>query len=134
MKCHVIRLLPQDDLLLSLEKYLHKNQITAGCIVSVVGSLRHACIRLANQPQSVSFTDKFEIVSLCGTASTTGCHLHISLADGTGKVIGGHLLAGCKVYTTVELVIGQLPELMFEREHCPLSGYPELVVKPNPQS
>ena len=129
MKYHVIRLTPGEDLFLSLENYLQKKNIEAGCILSVVGSLRYATLRLANQGVPSSFSEKFEIVSLSGTVSIHGSHLHIAISDKNGKTLGGHLLKGCEVFTTVELVIGHMPDLIFTREECPLSGYPELVVK-----
>lgn len=129
MKYHVIRLTPGEDLLSSLENYLRDQKIEAGCILSVVGSLQHATIRLANRGVPSSFIGKFEIVSLSGTVGIYGSHLHISFSDKTGKTLGGHLLEGCKIYTTAELVIGHMPDLTFVREDCPLSGYPELVVK-----
>lgn len=34
------------------------------------------------------------------------------------------------VFTTAEIVLGELCDVSFGREHCALSGWPELVVKP----
>lgn len=66
-----------------------------------------------------------------GTLSATGgSHLHLAVADSTGRTLGGHLLAGCRVYTTAEVVLVALPELKFTRETDPAFGYKELVVKP----
>jgi hypothetical protein len=72
-----------------------------------------------------------EIVSLSGTiASFGGSHLHLSVADSSGRVLGGHVKEGCIVHTTVELVIGVLEGYAFHREIDPDTGFPELVVNP----
>jgi len=44
-------------------------------------------------------------------------------------VIGGHIMGNMKVYTTAEIMLGECPDLTFQREPCSLSGYDELVVK-----
>ncbi len=134
MKTHAFRLKPGEDLRSSIEGYTKKNNIKAGVILTCVGSLKQATIRMANastlekNKQILSFNKKFEIVSLVGTLSDKKCHLHISLSDGNGKVIGGHLKKGCIIYTTAEIVIGELPELEFTRETDESTGFVELVV------
>ena len=128
MEYCVVRLEPGDDLLVSLKQVIVANNIEAACILSCVGSLDHASLRLANQSGKSFFPGKFEIVSLSGTLSVHGSHLHISIADSDGKVTGGHLLAECQIYTTGEIVLGLMPDLIFLREPCPLSGYSELKV------
>ena len=50
----------------------------------------------------------------------------------TRRTLGGHLLDGCRVYTTAEIVPGEPPALEFRRETDPTFGYQELVVRPNP--
>ena len=72
---------------------------------------------------------KFEIVSLVGTLSPDGSHSHISLSDGTGATIGGHLLEGNEVYTTAEIVIGEAEYLQFRREVDPVTTFKELTIK-----
>jgi predicted DNA-binding protein with PD1-like motif len=74
-----------------------------------------------------------EILSLSGTLSADGAHLHIAVADSEGAVIGGHLCAGSLVRTTAELVIGLLPEWLFSRELDPATGYAELAIKDRPE-
>jgi predicted DNA-binding protein with PD1-like motif len=71
----------------------------------------------------------FEIVSLTGVLSLNGSHLHISLGNEKGKTFGGHLLEGCKVYTTAEIVISEFTDLEFKRELDSTFGYKELVVE-----
>jgi uncharacterized protein len=127
-KVHVIRLKPGEDLKTSLTNFAKENNIEAGWIVSCVGSLTNYSIRFANQQSAATDTGHFEIVSLVGTLSTNGSHLHISIADSTGKTIGGHLLDGCKIYTTAEIVIGESKELIFKREHDGTTPWEELKV------
>jgi predicted DNA-binding protein with PD1-like motif len=59
--------------------------------------------------------------------------LHLAFSDSTGRTIGGHLLDGCRVYTTAEIVLGELPGLVFAREKDPTYGYQELVVREAPK-
>ena len=128
MVTHTFRLLPRQDLFNSIESYLLEQHISAGCVLACVGSLEAAVIRLADRDSIDRFEGKFEIVSLTGTASLHGSHLHISVSDSSGKTIGGHLVEGCKIYTTAEIVIAEFPGQVFVRELCNESGYPELVV------
>lgn len=129
METIVVRLRPGDDVYTSLVKLAEVEQIDAGCVLSCVGSMRKVSLRFANQNETTQLEGKHEIVSLSGTLSRNGSHLHVSVSDSTGKTIGGHLTPGGEVFTTVELVIGVLPELMFQREHDPASGFRELVVR-----
>ncbi|MFZ1371764.1 MAG: PPC domain-containing DNA-binding protein, partial [Ferruginibacter sp.] len=95
-----------------------------------VGSLTNYKIRFANQPNGSSNNGHFEIVSITGTVSVNGSHLHISISDSTGKTIGGHLMEGCTVYTTAEIVILSSNEFVFKREKDGTTPWDELQVTP----
>ncbi|HEY9598170.1 MAG TPA: PPC domain-containing DNA-binding protein [Cyanophyceae cyanobacterium] len=125
-----IRLKPEQDLKKSLKNFVDKNHIQAGFILTAVGSLKQATLRFANREESQVFHEKFEIVSLVGTLSTQGLHLHTSLCDRNGKTIGGHLLDGCIIYTTAEIVIGTSDEFIFLRTVDEQTGYKELEIQP----
>ena len=43
-------------------------------------------------------------------------------------MLGGHLLDGCIVQTTAEIVLAILPEVSFSRRHDTATGYAELVI------
>jgi uncharacterized protein len=129
MKIYPIRLHPGDDLKQSLVSFTHQNKLQAGLILTCVGSLRLAALRLANQPGTTVLEGKFEIVSLVGTLGSDGPHLHISISDSSGKTIGGHLQDGCLIYTTAEIVLGELEEWVFERPIDPETRYDELAPK-----
>jgi uncharacterized protein len=66
---------------------------------------------------------------MTGTVSIHGSHLHIAISDGDGVTIGGHLVSGCKIYTTAEIVIAEFEDVVYKREMFENdSGYEELVV------
>jgi predicted DNA-binding protein with PD1-like motif len=76
-----------------------EQQEQAGCVISAVGSLSVAQLRLAGATQATAIHGELEILSLSCTLSADGHHLHIVLADSRGAVIGGHLCAGSLVRT-----------------------------------
>ena len=132
MKTHTFRLRPGDDLFDSIESFVSKNKIQAGCVLSSVGSLTHVTLRLANRSDYNKYEGHFEIVSITGTVSTNGSHIHIAISDGDGVAIGGHLVSGCKIYTTAEIVLAVFDEVVYKRELLENdSGYEELVVYPS---
>jgi predicted DNA-binding protein with PD1-like motif len=73
----------------------------------------------------------FEIVSLAGTVSKDGSHIHIGISDGEGKTWGGHLLEENLIYTTAEIIIQSSGEFHFTREMDEATGFKELRIKSN---
>jgi uncharacterized protein len=128
MQNYTFRLQPGHDLFNAIETFARERQIEAGCVISGVGSLTHATLRLANREFYTDYEGYFEIVSITGLVSVHGMHLHISLADGDGTTFGGHLVSGCKIYTTAEIVILAFTNEVHKREFAVDSGYDELVV------
>ena len=102
-------------------------------MISAVGSLSLAQLRLAGATEARAIHGELEILSLSGTLSPDGAHLHLAVADSRGAVIGGHLCAGSLVRTTAELVIGLLPEWRFSRKLDLDTGYAELQIKAQPE-
>jgi uncharacterized protein len=129
MKIHALRLHPGQELKNTIQEFIRDRAIKAGWIAAAVGSLRHYNIRFANQSEGSQADGFFEIVSLVGTLSVNGVHIHISVSDESGTTIGGHLLDGNIVYTTAEIVIAETLEFEFTREKDPSTGYFELVIK-----
>ncbi len=72
------------------------------------------------------------VVDGYGQSNTTAAVIFglFTVSMTAGRVLGGHLLEGNRVYTTAELVIGELPELEFRRETDPVSTYQELTIYP----
>jgi len=129
MITYTFRLKPGQDLFDEIEQFVAGKKIEAGCVLCSVGSLTQAAIRLANLESHTEFEGYFEIVSLTGTVSTHGSHLHVSISASNGKTIGGHLVPGCKIYTTAEVVLAAFPDIIYKRELLTNdSGYEELVV------
>ena len=129
MKTYTFRLKPGDDLFDAIESFVAGNKIQAGCVLSSVGSLTHATLRLATRDYSNEYEGHFEIVSMTGTVSTNGSHIHVALSDVDGVTIGGHLVSGCKIYTTAEIVLAVFDDVVYKRELLENDlGYEELVV------
>lgn len=130
MKTYAFRLRPGQDLVDELKQFARKEKLKAGLILTAVGSVKKAKIRFANEPTSVEVSGFLEIVSLVGTFSADSAHLHGSFSDRTGKTVGGHLEEGSPIYTTAEIVVGELEDVEFAREKDPVTTYSELVVRP----
>src|SRR4029078_7959810 len=101
----------------------------AGFVISAAGSLTKVALRMANRNESTLMEGHFEIVSLTGTLSHDGVHLHMAVSDGEGKTTGGHLMDGCVVFTTVELVVGDAAEPLFRRELDERTSFKELDIR-----
>ena len=132
MRVVPLRLHPGDDLRLALEAWIGQQGERAGCVISGIGSLSVARLRLAGRQEASTLSGDLEILSLAGTLSPDGAHLHIALADDSGAVAGGHLCAGSRVRTTAELVLGLLPGWVFQRAPDPATGCAELQITPPP--
>jgi predicted DNA-binding protein with PD1-like motif len=128
MENYTFRLKPGHDLFDSIEAFAREKDIQAGCVLSGVGSLTHVTLRLANREFLTVYEGYFEIVSITGLVSIHGSHLHLSISDGDGKTVGGHLVSGSKIYTTAEVVILAFDNVIYKREFAEDSGYEELVV------
>ena len=128
MQNYTFRLTPGQDLFDSIQAFVMKKHVQAGCVLSGVGSLRHATLRLADREYNSEYQGPFEIVSMTGTVSVHGSHLHMSISDGNGWTIGGHFESGCKIYTTAEIVIAVFNDTVYKRELAADSGYEELAV------
>jgi len=120
------------DQLLAEEIVAHTWNIQAGVLLSIVGALKNANLRMAgatpDDQRIVNFKGPFEIVSGTGTISKNYCHIHIAVSDKEGNVIGGHLKNGCRVDVTVEVVIGVLADTIFNRVLDKSTGFKELEV------
>lgn len=131
MRNYTFRLSCGQDLYHSIEMFVQDRKIEAGCVLSGVGSLTHATLRFANEEIHSEATGHFEIVSITGTVSAHGSHIHSSVSDEQGRTRDGHLVPGCILYTTAETVILEFDDLIYKREFAEDSGYEELVVYHN---
>ncbi len=123
-----LRITQGADLKKSIAHLVTQQNIQAGSIASCVGCLSSIKLRLAGAKSTLQLTEPLEIVSIMGTLTPQHQHVHISVADSSGRVFGGHLLEGSIVDTTAELMIHYYPSLHFSREFDDTTGFTELVV------
>ncbi|MBR2808724.1 MAG: DNA-binding protein [Erysipelotrichaceae bacterium] len=131
---HAFRLTRGQDLRKEIERYCEDHKIEAAVVLSSVGCLSRLKVRLAGGTEYKEYEQDFEIISVNGTLSKDGPHLHISVSGlkddkGNELVIGGHLSEGCIVNTTAEIVLMELEDYSFSREYDKATGYKELVIK-----
>ena len=130
MKTLPLRLNPGADLRAALSTALSAFHEEAAFVVAGVGSLCEARLRFAGQDTLRRLEGDLELLTLSGTLSAGGPHLHASIADADGHVFGGHVATGCIVRTTAEVLLAVLDDVRFTREPDPATGYAELVVRP----
>jgi len=120
----VSRFIPPEDLKKAIEDLARKNALKCGIIITIVGSLDEAILRMSNGDKRV-FNGPLEIVSAQGTIAENGIHVHLIISDEEGKVRGGHLLEGCRIHTTAEIAILKCNKSL-KRINDPKTGYREL--------
>jgi hypothetical protein len=130
MQTIALRIAAGADLRAALAALPALHGVDAAFVLQGIGSLSSAAIRYAGRPDSDVLTGDLEILSLGGSLSADGPHLHMSVSDAAGRVSGGHVGAGCIVRTTAEVLVALLPDLRFTREDDPATGFKELVVRP----
>lgn len=134
MKTLPIRLTPGQDLRAALEAAVLTQNCRAAFVLSCIGSLSTAGIRLARAAQPTRLTESMEILTLSGTMAVdddgkTTSHMHMAISTATGQVLGGHVAPGCIVLTTAEVLLALLPDWQFTREPDAATGYDELVIR-----
>ena len=129
MEALPLRIMPGEDLRLALEGALAAGGSDAAFVISGIGSLCQARLRLAGKAKPDPIEGCLEILTIAGTIAGNGAHLHMSAADSEGRVTGGHVTYGCTVRTTAEVLLVLLPDWSFTRESDPNSGFRELVLR-----
>lgn len=127
-----IRLPPGADLRRALETIARERFGGAAFVVAGIGSLMDARLRLAGESGERILAGPIELVSLSGSLSDQGGHLHMAVSDAAGAVFGGHVAYGNLIRTTAEILVAPLVEWSLTREPDPATGYDELVVRPRP--
>jgi len=129
MRALPVRLRPQQDLRGALTALLPEQGVGAGFVLQGIGSLSVARIRCAGVDAITELRGDLEILTLAGSLSTNGAHLHISVSDAAGRVVGGHVAPGSVVRTTAEILVALLPDHAFSREADAESGWDELLIR-----
>ena len=125
-----LRLHPGDDLKQALESWIAHEGEGSAWIVSGIGSLTVAQLRLAGRREASVLDRDLEILTLQGSLCRSGSHIHITVADANGAVLGGHLCEGSLVRTTAEVLVARLPQWQLQRAVDPTTGYRELEILP----
>lgn len=100
---------PGSDLRHSLEQLAVDEQVS-GFVLGVVGNLAQAAFQCPGQAEPTVVRGDLEIITLNGTLSPQGVHLHLSLSDGSCQVWGGHLEHGTLVLKGADLLVGVLTD------------------------
>jgi predicted DNA-binding protein with PD1-like motif len=133
MRMVVTRLREGQDLKESMEKLVRAMDISAATVISAVGTLNTAVLRMAfekgEEPDIRSLEGPLEIVSAQGNIGPSRTHLHMSVSDRYGRVVGGHVKEGCIVDTTLELVLAVEDNLVFAEEVDTETGFGELSIQ-----
>lgn len=129
MKTICKRLHRGDDLLKSIQALAREHHIAAGVVLSAVGCISTGVVRDASGVTLRKIDEPCEIVSLNGTVSQARCHLHIALSKEDLSTVGGHLVEGCIINTTCELVVGILDGWCIDTEFDTQTGYDELIFR-----
>jgi uncharacterized protein len=124
-----IRLSPGADLRRALEEALGSQSTDSAFVVAGIGSLVNATLRYAGEPKEAALTGPLEILSVSGSLSPAGSHLHMAVSDASGRVYGGHVCYGNEIRTTAEVLLSLLPKGSLTREHDAHTGFSELVVR-----
>ncbi len=124
-----IRVPPGVDLRKYLEAYAFPNGSRSGFVVAGLGSLTNPKLRFAAQEAETPIPGPVELVSISGSLSEDGAHVHVTVSTSEGQVLGGHLCYGAEVRTTVELLLAPVVGFNLTRAHDPATGYKELSVQ-----
>ena len=114
-----VRLVPGDDLRAALETIARDQGIGAAFVMQGIGSLSVANLRYAGLDQPTRLDGDLEILTLAGSLSADGAHLHMAVSNAEGRVVGGHVSPGCIVRTTAEILIVCLDGVRFSRDLDP---------------
>ena len=95
------------DVRRSLEQ-LALDHNAGGFVLSVVGNLSQAAFACPGKSAPTVLAGELEIITLQGTISPDGVHLHLSFSDASCQVWGGHLEHGTLVLRGADLLVGLL--------------------------
>lgn len=146
-KVIVLRLAPGNDILKTIKEVAEKENITAGVVLSGAASLTQSTLRNVRLfPKKFPITDReriyvekdepLELLNLSGNISRNNgevhvhCHFSVSSGLDDGVAFGGHLVDGCIVFSTGEVVIAEITGVSMQRKPDPETKAPELYFEP----
>jgi len=124
---------PKQELLGAVTNYCSEHNISSGVIIGIIGSVESVRINflmsLPGRYESVDYPGPLEIVCAQGSVALKDdspiLHIHIQVS-GQDVCRGGHL-AEAIVYSTAEVIIGEL-DYQLRRETDDYTGLNELIV------
>jgi hypothetical protein len=115
------RLFEDEDLLEAITQAAEESQIEAGFFV-LIGTLKKATMGFFEKGryQPIEMAEPLEIVSCLGNVSVKDnkpfVHAHIAVSNRRGKVFGGHVLPGCVIAATGELMLFEAMDIDLQRK------------------
>ena len=116
-----------EDLLIAIKNLAASEKLDAAVVLSAVGCVSKFRVRDASGVTIQELDEDCEILSMNGTVSQTRTHLHIACSKKDLSTIGGHLVEGCIINTTCELILAELPNIRFGVEQDKTTGYDEII-------
>ncbi|NHI83775.1 MAG: DNA-binding protein [Candidatus Thorarchaeota archaeon] len=116
MRVIVARMEPGEDILDTIEKVVETKGIRSGTI-NLIGATSRVQLgyfdRRANEYKSFLLNEDLEVVSCMGNISrledgSPVIHAHMIVSSETGNCYGGHLMKGCEVSVTIEMIIQEM--------------------------
>ncbi|OGO02477.1 MAG: hypothetical protein A2Y59_01490 [Chloroflexi bacterium RBG_13_52_14] len=128
---HVFRVKPKQELLSEIARYCEERSITSGVVIGIIGSAENARLNylmdLPGKYEPVDYQGPLEIVCAQGSIALKDdeliVHVHIQLS--TLKMCCGGHLARATVFSTAEVVIGEL-DYQLRRQVDNYTGLAEL--------
>jgi len=118
----VARLMPKEDIVKGTIRTAMEAKVESS-VFSIIGTLRKARLGFflgKGQYKPIEFNESLEIVSLVGNTSKKDgevtVHAHMVVADSEGKAYGGHVMDGCLIDATGELVMIELQDIQLRRK------------------
>ena len=105
---------------------LHFNSNSTSFLISVVGDLSKVAIKCPLNQKPRTIEKKLEIITLTGYLTSKDSHLHISVSDENCSVYGGHLLPGSIVLNSLDILIGEVPNI--KQKTIPILNNPPAIV------
>jgi predicted DNA-binding protein with PD1-like motif len=112
----VARMSPGEDVLETLESLVTRYDVRAGCF-SLIGAIASATLGYfdvnAKMYRVLTLKQDLEVTSCTGNISrledgTPVIHAHMVVANEKGESFSGHLMKGCRVSVTIEVVLNVL--------------------------
>ena len=117
----IARLKRGEDLQKEILRIVEERKVSSGCLM-VIGALEKAKFGIFINGEYKANTKEgpLEIISCMGNIAEDEkgkiIHVHITVADEKGDAYGGHLMEGCIIHPTAELVIIEAKDLKIYRK------------------